>query len=68
VFLDRVIEALSADQVEHLYHLLAESSITYLSVGEEHGLLAYHDTVLELRDNGEWRIIRAKRPRFDLRV
>lgn len=68
VFLDRVIEALSADQVEHLYYLLAASSITYLSVREEHGLLAYHDMVLELRDNGEWRIIRAKRPRFDLRV
>ncbi|HEX8201698.1 MAG TPA: SbmA/BacA-like family transporter, partial [Isosphaeraceae bacterium] len=59
VFLDRVFGALSPDQLEHLYRLLSESSITYISVGDEQGLLAYHHLVLELRDEGGWRITTA---------
>jgi putative ATP-binding cassette transporter len=55
VFLDRVFGALSPDQVDHLYRALSESSITYLSVGDEQGLLPYHDNVLALLDDGGWR-------------
>ncbi|MBV8077237.1 MAG: ABC transporter ATP-binding protein/permease, partial [Planctomycetaceae bacterium] len=61
-FLDRVSEALGPEHVEHLYHLLDESSITYLSTGEEHDLLSYHDMVLELFDGGGWRVTRTRDP------
>jgi vitamin B12/bleomycin/antimicrobial peptide transport system ATP-binding/permease protein len=61
-FLDRVSEALGPEHVEHLYHLLDESSITYLSTGEEHNLLSYHDMVLELFDGGGWRVTRTRDP------
>jgi putative ATP-binding cassette transporter len=60
VVLDRVFGALGPDQVEHLLRRLLDSSITYLSVGDEQGLLAYHDVLLELRDDGGWRVTAAR--------
>ncbi len=47
---------LTADQVDRIYHLFAESGITYLSVGEHASLRAYHDTILALQVDGSWTI------------
>jgi putative ATP-binding cassette transporter len=60
VFLDQVAEALGPDQVELFYRVLSEASITYLSIGENHHLLAYHDEVLELVEDGRWRLTATK--------
>jgi putative ATP-binding cassette transporter len=54
VFLDRMGGELSHEQIEDLYRLLKESSISYLSIGDRHSLLAYHDRVLEIREDGSW--------------
>jgi putative ATP-binding cassette transporter len=59
-FLNQVAEGLGPDQVEHFYRVLSEASITYISTGANHHLLAYHETVLELHEDGRWRLTTAK--------
>jgi putative ATP-binding cassette transporter len=59
-FLNEVVESLGPDQVEHFYRVLCEASITYLSIGENHHLIACHDMVLELQEDGRWRFTTAK--------
>jgi putative ATP-binding cassette transporter len=59
-FLNQITEALGPDQVEQLYRVLADASITCLSIGENQHLLAYHNTVLELLDDGRWRLTTAE--------
>ena len=54
VFMNKVHESLSPDQVDLLYRRLAESSINYLTVGDEKDLGKYHDTVLEIGEDGGW--------------
>jgi ABC-type uncharacterized transport system fused permease/ATPase subunit len=56
VFIDRVHECLTPQQVDLFYRRLAESSINYLSVGDEKDLGKYHDTVLEIGEDGGWHI------------
>ena len=56
VFLNKVHETLSPDQVDLLYRRLAESSINYLTVGDEKALGKYHDTVLEIGEDGHWHL------------
>jgi putative ATP-binding cassette transporter len=56
VFIDRVHECLTPEQVDRFYRRLAESSINYLSVGDEKDLAKYHDTVLEIGKDGGWHI------------
>jgi putative ATP-binding cassette transporter len=55
-FLNQVTDALGPDQVEQMYRVLSEASIAYLSIGENQHLQAYHDTVLELFDDGRWHL------------
>src|SRR5262249_38952560 len=47
VFLERMDGDLSREQIADLYHLLKAARISYLSMGDRHNLLAYHDSVLE---------------------
>jgi putative ATP-binding cassette transporter len=54
-FLNQVAETLSSDQVEIVYRVLGEAEITYLSIGDNAHLIAYHELVLELEDDGRWR-------------
>jgi putative ATP-binding cassette transporter len=56
VFLNKVHESLSPDQVDLLYRRLTESSINYLTVGDEKDLGKYHDTVLEIGEEGRWHV------------
>jgi putative ATP-binding cassette transporter len=62
VVLDRMDGDLSQEQVAELYHLLKEAAISYLSVGDHHNLLAYHDTVLEILGEGRWQTAPARPP------
>jgi putative ATP-binding cassette transporter len=55
VFLDRMGD-LSPEQVARMYAMLAESSISYLSIGDTQPLAQYHDRVLVLSDDGGWRL------------
>lgn len=62
VFLDRMSGELSPEQLANVYRLLAESSISYLSIGDLEPLDQYHDMILELRGDGGWRITPASQP------
>jgi putative ATP-binding cassette transporter len=56
VFLNKVHESMSPEQVDLLYRRLGESSINYLTVGDEKDLGKYHDTVLEIGEGGDWHV------------
>jgi putative ATP-binding cassette transporter len=55
-FLDNPTRAIAAPLAEQLYRALAHSTITYLSAGCPPSLLSYHDTRLEIHDDGSWQI------------
>jgi vitamin B12/bleomycin/antimicrobial peptide transport system ATP-binding/permease protein len=55
-FLDEATSALDPANEQRLYEGLASAQINVVSVGNRAALLAYHDTVLELLGNGEWRL------------
>ncbi len=61
-FLDRATSALSISRVKHVYQVLAQSSITYISVGEQPVLRDYHDNVLEILEEGRWSTGPAREP------
>jgi putative ATP-binding cassette transporter len=61
-FLNQGVETLSEEQVQLVYHVLTEKKITYLSIGENDHLTAYHDSVLELADGGQWRLTKSAAP------
>ena len=52
VFLDRMDGDLTPEQIAHVYRLLADAGISYLSVGEHASLRAHHDIVLSIQDDG----------------
>jgi putative ATP-binding cassette transporter len=54
-FLDEPASALSERQRVELYQLLAQTGITYVSVGDSQpSLLQTHDTMLGLHSDGTW--------------
>jgi putative ATP-binding cassette transporter len=55
-FLDLSVSALSPTRCQQLYQALASTTISYLSIGDHIRIQEYHDTVLELHDNGSWRV------------
>jgi putative ATP-binding cassette transporter len=56
VFLDRMGGDLDRRQIADVYRLFREASISCLSIGDRHGLLAYHDTMLEVQGEGNWQV------------
>ena len=56
VMLDEATSALDIENEHHLYDLLADMHIAYISVGHRPSLLAYHDRVLELSTDQPWRL------------
>jgi vitamin B12/bleomycin/antimicrobial peptide transport system ATP-binding/permease protein len=56
VFLDRMDGDLTPEQITHVYSLLTSSGISYLSVGEDTNLHAFHDNVLTLQADGSWQV------------
>lgn len=56
VILDGATGALDAARERLLYHELARSDITYISIGDSPSLRDYHDVRLELLEDGAWRL------------
>ena len=56
VMLDEATSALDIENERHLYGLLADMPVAYVSVGHRPSLLAYHDRVLELSTDQPWRL------------
>ena len=57
--LDEATSALDISNEESLYKQLQESGMTYVSVGHRPSLVTYHDNVLELQGNTNWRLVPA---------
>ncbi len=62
--LDEATSALDSANEAHLYSLLAETETTLVSVGHRPSILKYHEQVLELRGEGEWKLHPAQGYRF----
>ena len=58
--LDEATSALDIKNEERLYQQLLFTGTTFISVGHRASLLQYHQHVLELEGDGNWRLIRAK--------
>ena len=61
-FLDEATSALDEDNQEHLYRLLKDSGIGYISVGHRTTLVAHHDRLLMLDRSGSWELKDADKP------
>ena len=59
VVLDEATSALDVATETHLYSLLQQRDIAYVSVGHRPTLTVFHDTVLELDGTGAWRLLPA---------
>ena len=55
VFLDRISNALSAEQIARILKLLSADSITYLTIGGPEDRPDNYDAVLELSPGGGWK-------------
>lgn len=53
-FLDESTSALDEDNQDHLYAMLKESGIGFISVGHRTTLIGHHDRVLKLDRSGSW--------------
>jgi len=60
-FLDEATSALDEDNQRHLYELILQSGIGFISVGHRETLMQFHDRVLQLKRGGEWEL-GAKKP------
>jgi vitamin B12/bleomycin/antimicrobial peptide transport system ATP-binding/permease protein len=59
VVLDEATSALDVATETHLYGLLSQREMAFVSVGHRPTLTAFHDTVLELDGTGGWRLLPA---------
>jgi putative ATP-binding cassette transporter len=59
VVLDEATSALDVATEKHLYRLLSEREMAFVSVGHRPTLAAFHDVVLELDGQGGWRLLPA---------
>jgi putative ATP-binding cassette transporter len=59
VVLDEATSALDVTTEKHLYDLLCQREMAFVSVGHRPTLTAFHDTVLELDGQGGWRLLPA---------
>lgn len=55
VVLDELTNAISTDIEDYLYDLLKTSRITYLSLSHRPLLMKYHNYLIQLEKDGEWR-------------
>ncbi len=59
VVLDEATSALDVATEDHLYALLRQRELAVISIGHRPTLKQFHDTVLELSGNGDWRLMPA---------
>jgi putative ATP-binding cassette transporter len=53
--LDESTSALDVNNEKHLYQMLRDADITYLSVGHRPTLIPFHQLVIEILGQGKWR-------------
>jgi putative ATP-binding cassette transporter len=53
-FLDEATSGVDLERSRHLYQVLCQTDITYVSVSADPGLVEYHDQLLKLHGNGAW--------------
>ncbi|MGB4062288.1 MAG: ABC transporter ATP-binding protein/permease [Azonexus sp.] len=63
--LDEATSALDIANEESLYEQLAATSTTLISVGHRPSILKYHQQVLELSGDGDWKLYAASDYRFE---
>jgi putative ATP-binding cassette transporter len=56
VFLDEATSALDEDNQRHIYELMLQSGIGFISVGHRETLVQFHERVLQLQGSGEWEL------------
>jgi putative ATP-binding cassette transporter len=59
VVLDEATSALDVETESRLYSLLRDREVAFISVGHRPTLKDFHDTVLELSGDRDWRLIPA---------
>jgi putative ATP-binding cassette transporter len=59
VVLDEATSALDVATEKHLYELLSQREMAFVSVGHRPSLKSFHDLVLELDGQGGWKLIPA---------
>ena len=59
VVLDEATSALDVSTEKHLYQLLVQREMAFVSVGHRPTLKSFHDTVLELDGQGGWKLLPA---------
>lgn len=64
--LDEATSALDIANEDSLYHQLAASGTTLISIGHRPTILKYHPQVLELVGDGSWRLYAADDYRFNV--
>ncbi|HRX14798.1 MAG TPA: ABC transporter ATP-binding protein/permease [Spirochaetota bacterium] len=55
--LDEASSALDVDNEKNLYSILNKSTVTYISIGHRPQLSYYHDSVLQLSEDGSWQLL-----------
>ncbi len=65
VVLDEATSALDVKTERHLYKLLKDRDLAVISVGHRPTLIDFHDSVLELVGDGNWRLIPTDSYHFD---
>jgi len=63
-FLDRATNALSPSRVKYVYEILSQTSISYITFGDQPILRDYHDMVLEIQEDGQWTTGPNREPRW----
>ena len=66
VVLDEATSALDVETESQLYALLRERDVAFISVGHRPTLKAFHDTVLEITGDHDWRLMPATSYDFGL--
>ena len=59
VVLDEATSALDVATEDHLYQLLRQRDLAVISIGHRPTLTAFHDTVLDVKGDGSWRLMPA---------
>jgi putative ATP-binding cassette transporter len=64
VMLDEATSALDVKNERHLYDILQDLDLVYISVGHRPSLVDYHKTVLELTTQSNWKVMQADEYQF----
>jgi len=65
VVLDEATSALDVTTEKHLYELLHQREMACISVGHRPSLKNYHETVLEIKEDKDWRLLPAESYTFN---